>query len=105
MVGFCDGESREHARDVNSHVLDREIRSSLSYIVNLLHTRHSHPTYGITKASLNAAVHRAEGLLVARMILNGVVNNFNTNGNPVNRYAADHFDVDLEDLKGQVKNA
>lgn len=100
-----DTARRPGESEVGKQILEREIRSSLGYIINLLATRRAHPTYGVTKTSLTNAVKRAEGLLVAHMILSGSVSNFNVGGNPVERWASDHFDYDLADLKGQVKNA
>jgi hypothetical protein len=85
--------------------LEREIRSAVSYVNNQVRTRHAHPTYGVTKKGLNAALQRAEGLIVAHMILAGNVNNFNTNGNPVSRYAETFLGVDLQEARDRVKEA
>lgn len=92
-------------QDDTTAILRRETANALGYVRNQLHVRASHPTYGITKRILSSALARAEGLLVALMILDGSVNNFNTNGSPVTRYAADNFNTDLDALRAAVKGA
>jgi hypothetical protein len=87
---------------VASALLDQEIRNHHGGLRNSLATRKAHPTYGVTKTDLWMRLHRLEGLLYAR----GMVDGHRSAAFDLQvQEVASTFDIDLTALRIQIKNA
>lgn len=52
-----------------AEMIEMEVTAHRNHIINSLHTRKFHPTYGVTKTALNAELHQLEGLLYALYVV------------------------------------
>lgn len=99
MADALDALYEGYAR---SEVVEREIRALHNGLVNALDTKRTHPTYGVTKASLWARFHRLEGALFIYLWATGRHHADVVLGA---REAAADFGFDLTDLAIKIKNA
>lgn len=89
----------------NQELLAREIRAQYNGLMNALHTRRVHPSYGVTKKSLHERFNRLEGMLYAyAATVDGEVSAAITM--QAWQAAADHFGfVAMPDLLGRIQRA
>lgn len=57
------------ANAVDLDVVERVIRDQAGDVINAVHVRRDHPTYGYTKTSIRAKAERLEGMIGLYMVL------------------------------------
>lgn len=84
-----------------ANAIKREVGVKRNRILNGVHTRKHHPSYGVTKAALSADLHQLEGLLYAWLTVTTGAESA-AFGSQVN-IAASECEVDLHHLRSAIK--